>query len=56
MAEYISIPAFREEGDGSKLPKPYCKLISIPAFREEGDLVCLHDTGDCNPNFNPRLP
>ena len=38
----ISIPAFREEGDGSPfLGLSYQPKISIPAFREEGDLVVL---------------
>ena len=36
----ISIPAFREEGDGSPfLGLSYQPKISIPAFREEGDLT-----------------
>ena len=36
---YISIPAFREEGDAPQgPPPPHRNSISIPAFREEGDL------------------
>ncbi len=34
----ISIPAFREEGDGAELPISTGFMISIPAFREEGDI------------------
>ena len=33
----ISIPAFREEGDGGEELKARGGIISIPAFREEGD-------------------
>ena len=33
----ISIPAFREEGDGLFLSSSTNTKISIPAFREEGD-------------------
>ena len=41
----ISIPAFREEGDGGEQDIPIVVRISIPAFREEGDghRVIIHD-------------
>ena len=35
--KWISIPAFREEGDGDPLAVAALDSISIPAFREEGD-------------------
>ena len=35
---FISIPAFREEGDSRINQKLESMDISIPAFREEGDL------------------
>ena len=52
----ISIPAFREEGDGSPfLGLSYQPKISIPAFREEGDRE--HTAVEKERTyFNPRLP
>ena len=37
LHKIISIPAFREEGDGPGGCHPLAAPISIPAFREEGD-------------------
>ena len=37
--QFISIPAFREEGDGMGKDVESASAISIPAFREEGDFL-----------------
>ena len=52
---FISIPAFREEGDVPHFKSSLYHFISIPAFREEGDdwLIPYEDE---NIDFNPRLP
>ena len=36
-SKWISIPAFREEGDTACPHRSHLFIISIPAFREEGD-------------------
>ena len=54
-ASWISIPAFRGEGDGGLQILRPGQLISILAFREEGDLWMLPLPSVLS-NFNPRLP
>ena len=51
----ISIPAFREEGDGGEQDIPIVVRISIPAFREEGD-SSVSINAPVLMDFNPRLP
>ena len=56
MAEYISIHALREEGDGQMVNRYVAEVpISIHALREEGD--CRRwaaSSGRCD--FYPRPP